>query len=408
MATDVRETVTMGEDVAFPKLPVSERDRRYKAVRAAMKEAGIDVVVAPANHSRWDQMMADSRYLTCIGGYGTETLTILPLEGDITAGVFNRAAWWKRAQDWVVDVRDCSNRWAKLVIDRLHELDFPKDGVIGISGMGTLTRAPDGIVPYATVTRIQEAFPQAKIVDCAYMMSQIRSAKSEVEIDIMRHSLTIMESMIDAAAATAKPGVREKAVYAALVNQMLLAGGEMPSLLIFGSGPGISGGMFVPTERILAKGDIIVGETQGSYCGYSGQIVQPISLGAQPQDYMDQLKCATDCVYGIAEHMKTGNSMGDLMDAYERVVKGAGNPDFVFSHPMLHARGLGDEFPYQTEAVKVEDFRKIPLRTGMVFVVKPRVRSASTKRSAQMGETIVVRPNGGERLGKRKLELRVV
>jgi hypothetical protein len=43
----------------------------------------------------------------------------------------------------------------------------------------------------------------------------------------------------------------------------------------------------------------------------------------------------------------------------------------------------------------------------MAFVVKPRV-TAPTKLSAQIGETFVVRPGGGERLGKRALTLRVV
>ena len=108
-------------EVNVPRLPLSERDRRHANVRAAMRKAGIDVLVLPANHCRWDQMMADSRYLTTIGGYGTETLTIMPIEGEVTAGVFNRAAWWRRAQDWIADVRDCTNDWGKLVVDRLND-----------------------------------------------------------------------------------------------------------------------------------------------------------------------------------------------------------------------------------------------------------------------------------------------
>src|SRR6185437_7517722 len=105
--------------IEVPRLPVSERDRRYAALRAAMRA------------------------------------------GEVTAGVFNRANWWKRAQDWVSDVRDCGNRWGLLVIDRLRELGIAQDACIAISGLGWLARAPDGIVPYATVTKIKEAFPRA-------------------------------------------------------------------------------------------------------------------------------------------------------------------------------------------------------------------------------------------------------
>jgi Xaa-Pro aminopeptidase len=110
----------------------------------------------------------------------------------------------------------------------------------------------------------------------------------------------------------------------------------------------------------------------------------------------------------IADAMRPGKTMGDLMDVYERVVTKADRAKYSFSHPMMHARGLGDEFPYQTRDVDIAAFRAIRLIEGMTFVVKPRVIASATKRSAQIGETFVVRPQGGERLGKRSLTLRVV
>lgn len=373
-----------------------------------MAKAGIDVLVLPANHSRWDQMMADSRYLTTIGGFATETLTVFPAEGEVTAGVYNRSAWWKRAQNWVADVRDCQNRWAKLVIDRLHELNFPATGRIGISGLGALARAPDGIVPYGTVTGIKKAFPSATIVDATELMSDLRAVKSPVEVEIMRESVAIIEAMIDAMASEAKPGVHEKKLYATLVNTLLCSGGELPSLMIFGSGPGVGSGQFVPTERVLQAGDMIVGETQASYCGYSGQLVQPISLGRQPDAYMDQFKVAVASLEGIRERMRAGATMGEVMDAYEQIVQREGRGRYQFSHPMMHARGLGDERPAQFGDIDLAAFRRIELVDGMVFVVKPRARSQEAKRAAQIGETVVVTPKGGERLGRRPLELRIV
>jgi Xaa-Pro aminopeptidase len=161
----------------------------------------------------------------------------MPVEGEVTAGVFNRAAWWRSAQDWIADVRDCTNDWGKLVVDRLHELGFSKTGCIGISGLGWLQRAPDGIVSHATVMTIKAAFPLATIVDASDLMQQIRAVKSDIEVDLMRRSLGIIETMLDAATAQARPGIREKDVYATMVGTMLAADGELPSMLIFGTGP---------------------------------------------------------------------------------------------------------------------------------------------------------------------------
>jgi hypothetical protein len=44
----------------------------------------------------------------------------------------------------------------------------------------------------------------------------------------------------------------------------------------------------------------------------------------------------------------------------------------------------------------------------MVFVLKPRVRDTGSSISAQVGDTVVVSPSGGRRLGRRPFGLSVV
>src|SRR5258708_31792700 len=130
-------------------LSLRERDRRHAAVQARMAEQGLDVLILPASTNRWEQCMADSRYVTGIGSFGTETLTVIPRGQEPTAYVFNRAGWWKAQQKWVTDVRDGRNRWANNIIERLGELGFQR-GRIGFSGLAGLTRTPDGMVPHST------------------------------------------------------------------------------------------------------------------------------------------------------------------------------------------------------------------------------------------------------------------
>jgi hypothetical protein len=68
----------MQQQNLIPLLSLAERDRRYKNVRERMAQEGLDVLLLPANHSRWEQMMADSRYLSGIGGFATEVFTVFP------------------------------------------------------------------------------------------------------------------------------------------------------------------------------------------------------------------------------------------------------------------------------------------------------------------------------------------
>jgi len=84
-----------------PQLSLQERERRYRNVRAEMARRGIDCLLLPANSGRWEQLQADSRYLSSIGGFATEVFTVFPLDGEPTAYIFNRASWWKQAQHWV-------------------------------------------------------------------------------------------------------------------------------------------------------------------------------------------------------------------------------------------------------------------------------------------------------------------
>jgi Xaa-Pro aminopeptidase len=410
---EMRETVdTLGrthpppadDEVLVPRLSLKERDRRYRLVRRAMAKRGIDVLVLPANHGRWDQLMADSRYLSSIGGYGTETLTIFPLEGEVTSCVFNRSPWWRRSQNWVADVRDCRNRWADSIIEKFGEMGFSK-GRIGISCLEGLVRAPDGVIPYTTVKRIAETFPNCEIVDVTGMMQDIRMCKSAEELKMMTRSVRIIEKMLDAMAKEAVPGNTEKHLYATLVSTLLENHGELPSLLIFDTGPGTNSGNFVPTDRVLLKGDMIIGEMEARYNGYSGQVVQPMSIGPQRKSYMDALDVSIECFYNVLDKMRPGTSLGTLMDTYERTIKKAGLSRYKWFHPMMHARGLGDERPAQFGNVGLKEYRRIPLKQGMTFVLKPRARQVRGKRVGQIGDTVAITRNGAKRLGKRKLEL---
>jgi Xaa-Pro aminopeptidase len=388
------------------KPSLAERDRRYKLVRAAMAEKGIDVLLLPANHSRWEQMMADSRYITTIGGFGTETFTVFPANGEVTAYLFNRAGWWKKAQNWVADVRDGHNHWAANAIERLNELGFKK-GRIGISGLVGLTRAPDGLLPYHTIEEIKKAFPDAEIVDATPLVQAVRSVKSEEEIGLMRHSMTIIERMTEAMKAEARPGNNERNVYAALVSTLLQNGAEMPSLMIFGSGAEIRSGSFVPGTRTLEKGDLIVNEIEARYEGYSCQAVCPLSLGEPKAGYRDIFKVSRACFEAVTERMTPGTTFGELMDVYDATLKAAGE-GYSGSNPLMHARGLGDETPALLGKSDVERFRKVTLQPGMVFILKPGVASEKTGLSGRVGDSVVVTTKGGERIGKRPLDLQIV
>lgn len=386
----------------IPTFSLAERDRRYGLIRKEMAAQGIDVLVLPASVARWEQTMADSRYVTLIGGFGTESLAIFPREGEVTAYLFNRAGFWKRHQNWVSDVRDGHNHWAENVTERLTELGFSR-GRLGISGLAGLTRSPDGIVPHHTVEGIRQAFPQAEIVNATDLMRDVRGIKSAEELAAIARSAAIAEAMV-ASIAGLEPGATERDAFARMAAVQVEQGGDLPSMLLLGSGPGIRGGNFVPTMRKLVSGDLVTGEVEGRYAGYSAQVVRPVVLGHATPDYRAVLDVSIAAFNDVLAALKEGNRLGSVIKTFDDSVARHGKGACSGSHPLMHARGLGDEYPAVLRPKDIEKQGDIALKAGMVFVVKPRITRTDGV-VAQFGDTVVVEAGGGRRLGKASLAL---
>ena len=389
----------------IPQLSIQERDRRYQLVRAEMAKRGIDVLLLPANTGRWEQLQGDSRYLTNIGGFATEMFTVFPAQGEVTSYVFNRAGWWQKAQNWVADVRDGRNRWSQNAIERLKELTLEK-GTIGISGLAGLVRAPEGIIPYSSVKAIQEAMPHAVLVNATDMMQDVRAVKSAEEVAMLEGSAAIIEKAIETLRQTAKPGVSEKEVYASMLHTMLSNGGELPTLFFLSAGPGLFNSSFVPTDYVIQAGDQIIDEIEAKYGGYAAQAVCPAVVGKPIPSFQTMVEISRACFDAVLAAMKPGVTFGTLFDIYTRTVEGAG--PYSWNHPMMHARGLGDDGPALMGDKDIERFAKIELQAGMTFILKPQVRPTQGKGRASIGDTVTVTENGARRLGKRELKLLVI
>ena len=396
----------MEQQNLIPLPSLTERDRRYKNIRERMARERLDVLLLPANHSRWEQMMADSRYLSGIGGFATEVFTVFPAEGEPTAYVFNRAGWWKQAQNWTSDVRDGRNHWAQNAIEKLNELGLKK-ARIGISGLAGLVRAPEGIIPYSTVEAIRQAFPDSEIVNATLLMQEARALKSDEEIAFLQRSMDIIEEMIRTMKKSARPGVTEKEVYAEMIHSMLRHDGELPTLFFLGTGPQATQSTFVPTNRVIQDGDRIVNEIEAKVGGYAAQAVCPLVVGRAKDNFEEMVELSAACFHAILQEMRPGVTFGTLFDTYQKTVQENGKDMYRWSHPMMHSRGLGDDAPALMGDKDLEGLAHRELEKGMAFILKPRVRHVSGKGSASIGDTVIVEQDGARRLGRRDMKLLV-
>ncbi|HEY1507313.1 MAG TPA: hypothetical protein VGF92_23630, partial [Stellaceae bacterium] len=103
--------------------------------------------------------------------------------------------------------------------------------------------------------------------------------------------------------------------------------------------------------------------------------------------------------------MKAGATLGSVLGVYEAAVGRHGSGACKTAYPLMHARGLGDEYPTVLSPDDIAKHGDFKLEAGMAFVLKPRVAKKGVP-TGQIGEMVVVGESGGIRLGREVLGLK--
>jgi Xaa-Pro dipeptidase len=386
----------------LPTFSQAERDRRWGRVRDLMRRDGIDCLVSLNSTGTHNRNQADARYLTQVGNNCDEVGVCFPLDGPVTA-ITNRGGHWP-AGDWVGETKRSGRAWSRSLIECLDAAGMQR-ATIGVCGLThsiySCVRQPDGYAGYTAVTRMQAALPHARFVSASDVMGEARFVKSAEEIAFLRRGTAIAERALAALLATARVGVFEPLVLANMLQAAVAAGGSLPMMTGWYSGP--FGRAYhrieQPTHRHLRSGDYLYVEIEGRWGGYTAQLDQSVTLGEVPAWAPDGHRVAVECFHEIVGVMKPGVTFGEMKEAARRVRRIPGAEGAL----TLHGRGLGDDGPLITpQSQPAVD--AIPLQEGNVFVIKPSTRYQGQDDVGHVGDTVAVTATGAERLGTRPIE----
>jgi Xaa-Pro dipeptidase len=383
-----------------PRLSRVERDRRWSRVRELMTRDGIDVLLAFNNSSSWDQGNGNGRYLSSVGGNCASVSVVFPRVGDVTvfAGPVPAPAYWLQFQDWVSDVRTAFFSATPAIIDHINELSLAA-GTIGIAGLSGVAREPDGLVSTGVHTALLERLPRARLVNATALLYEARVVKSEEEIGMLRHAVTLAEAALDVLVTEAKAGISECTVYGRMVGHLIEQGSEPGSLLLMAVGdplPPFVGTL--PSKRRLATSDKILVEVDGKWCGYLGHVAMTHTVGSPDSIDLDMARVQYELTNACCKAMRPGQKLSDLISVCDRMTADTG---FICS-PVVHSRGLGLDAPVLVNRARDEWTANWVIERDSVFVVKPTVTSSDGRRKVMWGDTVVVRDSGAERLGTRQ------
>jgi Xaa-Pro aminopeptidase len=315
-------------------------------------------------------------------------------------------------QDWVTDVREARRNYGRAIVERLKELNVER-GRIGITGLGDVegTRTPEGTIFYGTWKQIREAFPQADLVDATAILDEVRYVKSQEEINVLVKSMEINELAMQAEVETAKAGVKDWEVWAAVHYAMTRNGSELPVHCFWVSGRNPKRTLTRPSMRLLERGDVIINEIEASWIGYRSQGVQPVFVEVVNPVQAELIKVQREVFNRVLENLKPGVTVGELADLTKRTAASAapttGPAAGARADLTMHGRGAGDDGPIITPHARSPKQLGVAMRENMVFICKPSAVSADGEYICQWGDTVMVTKNGGRRLGKRPHDLAV-
>ena len=396
----------------IPVFDVAERELRWGRVRQAMERAGLDCLIGFPNSGHWDQFQAGVRYLTQIGGNTTEAGVVFPLAGEVTAYVRgpNEVAWWGSQSAWIPDLKPAGRNWAPPVVARLREFGLAR-ARIGVIGLAGSPRAPEGLVPSGIMDALRAELPKARFSSATELIADVRAVKSPAEIAFLRQAVRVAEAAATTMVQTARPGVAERAVFGAMLNTIVVEGGEIMAMLHWGAGPEPPWPHRLITNRVLQANDVINNEIEAKWGGYVGQVVQPMVLG-EPPAWMEAMYAASRAIFDeMRAAMRPGLPFGELVALYRRLVEQAG---YRPGAALMHGRGLGEDRPLVMGAGTVDP--ALVLEEGNVFILKPAafppqgdvVQAPSgqvIELAVRAGDTVVVTRDGAERLGQRPLRI---
>jgi len=371
-------------------LSEQERDRRYRLVRKAMKEEGIDaLLVVGNNHASGSPLFSTGsfRYLTdffIFSLYGLllffqedEPVMLVPMELQETMA---------KKHSWVRDVRISFN-YAEAVAQILQEKRL-QDRKIGVISMESL--------PASTYLSLQERLPKALFSEATSLVLPRRFIKGEEERRLMEKAGELNDGAYQNVLKQLKPGMREYEVAGIVEGYHRGKGADKTFNLVF-SGPfpatqdGIpfQGLPWCPGQRAIEKGDCVHLEMTTVYGGYWNQLVRIIAVGHRNAELEKFHQAAVATTQSGLKTMKAGMKMSEVIPSMAKTAKAHG---FGLTTPMGHFVGI------DLIEARVDANSQVILQPGVAMILHPRLDDFRGRQIILWGETYFMTEKGPIRL----------
>ncbi len=347
----------------------AEYDRRIQLTRAAMAEAGLDLlfVTDPSNQA----------WLSGYDGWSfyVHQGVLLASEGD--------PIWWGRYMDSIGAQRTC---W--MAHDNIHGYAdhfvqsterHPMQDLAGhIRSLGANSKRIGVEMEnyyYSAKAHavLAEELPQATLVDATALVNWQRLIKSDEEITFIRRAARISEKVVTTAIDRAAPGVRKNDLVADIFHAGITGvddiWGDYPAIVpLTPSGLDATAAHLTWNGDPMCAGEATFFELSGCYRRYHAPLCRTVFLGTPPQEMLDAEQAQLEGIEAGLQAARAGNRTCDIANAFTGVLEKHG----------IHREGrcgypIGLSYPpdwgERTASIRSED--QTVLQPGMTFHFMP-------------------------------------
>jgi Xaa-Pro aminopeptidase len=365
-------------------ISLPEFKRRYTALRELMGKTELDCLLIVGLSDDFNR--GNIRYVT---GYGRGGCCIFPREGNPVYLVGpNQAASPKMRK--VIEAFDLLElrETADLIGQVKRELSrLVTSGRVGVVGMNCIS------VPMYLA--IKERYPD-KLVDSIGILEQLRAIKSSEEIEKMRQSAKVADTVYDMLMECIHPGLRDFEVYGEVKRLIYEMGCEYSFDLIDGEGARLNM-TYWPTGERLKNGSTLFMEITPAFDGYYAQLPVTLPVWDYPSGIQKMIGVWEKANKAGLAMLKPGTRVSDIYSALIKTVQENG---FISPLRPGHAIGL-DALDFWS----ITESNNIVLQPGMTLAVHPSIMTEIGGEACGMGYTYLITENGAERFSRVELGL---
>ena len=236
---------------------------------------------------------------------------------------------------------------------------------LGITG----TKLRIGVASYLDTTvvimnAIRDAFPDAEIVRADYIMTELRSIKSEAELACLREGYRIAEMATQQVIKEIRPGMTELQMVGVAERVVYEQGAEYEGLPMYVfSEASTRNAISRSSYRQFQKGDIVQLNLSAKVDGYSAAVGYPIVLGKLEGRRKDIVMFCLEAHNWTVKQVKAGVQASKIAkDFYTFFVENGYKDNFVYGP--LHGTGM-----IEVEAPWCETSSDYMLKTNMTYNV---------------------------------------